>query len=272
MSGVAETPIVRQCLKCWHIWDPKTWVRKDGTPRTKCPKCGAYSTLETRRSITKVYPREDLLMLTYGEYPRKYCPRTSVEEVVGVEVERKGKARLLIGRGFEPPWQGHKAVLTINRSVFMTTSYRERMGMRGAVAWCPPNAKVFIGGLGLGLVLLYLAKTNKAKEVVVCEISKDVIELITPRLEYWFSKHYPSFNWTVIQGDAVEEVLKGGPYDWIFMDIWQTPSLSEIEPVERIAKQNLSERGRVTCWMLSTLRRRKREKISLRFSFLKTTA
>jgi len=161
-------------------------------------------------------------MLTEGQYPEKFCPKTSREEIAGILVGKHGKARLIVGRGFEHFKHGHKVSLITRNGHQMDTNYNERQSMKGAVAWCPESARVFIGGLGVGLILLYLAKTGKPREVVVCEIDKDVINLVEPRLRKWFKKHYPDFNWKVICGDALVEVTKGEPYDWVFMDLWKS--------------------------------------------------
>lgn len=244
---------IRQCLKCGRVWKPQEHLRKSGLIKLRCPNCNSNQTVDTHFSVTRIQRREDLLMLTEGQYPDKFCPRTSIEEN-GILVAQHGKAKLLIGRTLlDRPENGHVAILITKNGLQMTTSYEERQSMKGAVAWCPPNARVFIGGLGLGLILLYLAKTGKAKEVVVCEIDLDVIALIEPRLRAWFSKHYPNFNWKIIQGDALQEVLKGPPYDWVYMDIWKNAyDIEAMRKAEEIAKKNITPRGRVTCWMKHT--------------------
>jgi hypothetical protein len=248
-----------QCLKCRFVWNPETRRRQDGAFKTSCPKCNSHSAILTHKILTKIQPREDLLMLTCGEYPQKHCPRTSLEEVKGIEVARLGSARLLLGRGIESPKYGHKISLFVDRILVMDSQFGERTSIIGAVAWCPQNARVFIGGLGLGIVLLYLAKSGKAKQVTVCEISKDVIALIEPRLRQWFNKHYPRFNWKVIQGDALKLVTNGKPYDWIFMDLWTRSSdYHAMIEAKAAAEKNLTSTGRVTCWMLDKYRKQER--------------
>lgn len=252
--------VVRECLKCLHIWKQQTHLRHNGNIKFRCPKCNSNQTVDTHLIKTKITAREDLLMITGGAYPKKFCPRTDVEEIQGVPIDRVGKARLSVGRGFEKPTHGHKVVL-INKNGFqIDTNYTERQSMMGAIAWCPPNARVFIGGLGVGLVLLYLAKTGKAREVVVCEIDPDTITIVEPRLRRWFDSHYPKFKWKIVQGDALTTVLEGEPYDWVFMDIWKTAHNIELmKKAEEVAKKNLTQRGRVTCWMKNTYEKKQRE-------------
>lgn len=135
----------------------------------------------------------------------------------------------------------------------MTTDKEEHQSMIVAMQSCPQNAKVFIGGLGLGLILLYLAKSNNTKEVLVAEISQKVIDAIEPRLRLWFNEYYPSFKWQVIRGDALEEVKKHGKFDWIFFDIWSNPHQTykdqpKEEEIKKIARPYLTKHGKLTLW------------------------
>jgi len=247
---------VRQCVRCWHYWNPRERLRKDGTPRTTCPKCGSYLTYNTRLYPTQIIIKEDLLMLTYGEYPRRYCPRTTLEEMKippWCVVAKKGKVRIFVSRGWTNPLYGHYVYLVDGRKGWMTTQEEEDELMEKAVEKCPPNAKVFIGGLGLGLVLLHLARSGKAKEVIVAEINKDIIELVEPRLRWWFKKHYPEFNsrLRIVHGDALELVGKFGKFDWIFQDLWESASSSAkplVEKAREVSIPYLTERGVLTCW------------------------
>jgi spermidine synthase len=137
----------------------------------------------------------------------------------------------------------------------MTTEKQEHESMELALKECPENARVFIGGLGLGLILLKLAQSKKAREVLVAEREQRVISVVEPIIRRWFKVHYPDFNWKVICGDALEEVGKHGKWDWIFFDIWSNAySAQKDEPtpedVKTKAKPFLTERGRLTIWTM----------------------
>ena len=118
---------------------------------------------------------------------------------------------------------------------------------------CPQSARVFIGGLGLGLVLLYLAASKRTTEVIVAETSKDIIRLMKPILHTWLSEHYPNFKWNVIRGDAFEEVKRHGKFDWIFFDVWkQTTLLADdpsIEKAYKASRNNLTDEGGFSNWI-----------------------
>jgi len=241
-------------MRCWNIWEKGTYLRKDGTERTRCPFCGSIQTVTTTLNPTKIVVREDLLMLTEGLYPKMFCPKTTAEELFGnqgVVVNRNG-IKILVSRGWQPPEYGHYVYLCVDKKLWMTTDFQERTSMKLSVKQCPLNARVFIGGLGLGLVLLYLAKSRKTREVIVVEREPRVIKEVEPRVRKWLTVHYPSFQWKVICGDALEEVTKHGKFDWIFFDIWSNKTPRRDEPTEKEvkirAKPYLSRRGKLTLW------------------------
>ena len=248
---------VHQCLKCWHIWKKGEHVRSDGKDRTRCPKCNSNQTMLTHLNPTKIVVKEDLLMFTDGQYPEKYCPKTSAEELFGNQglVINKNGVKIFISRGMGNKFDGHYVYLYVDGSPWMTTEKQEHESMELALKQCPENARVFIGGLGLGLILLKLAQSKKAREVLVVEREQRVISVVEPIIRRWFIVHYPDFNWKVICGDALEEVGKHGKWDWIFFDIWSNAySVQKDEPtpedVQTKAKPFLTERGRLTIWTM----------------------
>jgi len=108
--------------------------------------------------------------------------------------------------------------------IMSTRKYEHNMAVK-CVNDCPENARVFIGGLGLGLVPLYLAESNKTKEVLIVERDNRVLDIIAPKIEKYLAGHYPQFNYKIIEGDAYDEILTNGLFDWIFIDISDgTPS------------------------------------------------
>jgi len=115
--------------------------------------------------VTRVQKRPDLAMLTYEQYPTRYCPRTDQEEMRGVLVAQTDGACIAIGRGFESPRHGHKAWLMVERTLHDARR-------------CPRGADAFVGGLGLGLIILYLAR--RCRRITVAEIDERVIRLVWP--------------------------------------------------------------------------------------------
>ena len=254
--------IVRQCMKCWFYWPERAWTRKDGTPRVACPRCRSVSTLSTHYMPTKVVLREDLIMLTYGKYPSSYCPATGAEELGPSPrslIEQRGGVVMYVGRGFGvPPTWGHEVRLVKGSDVLMTTGPAEVWEMLQCAKQCPPNARAFVAGLGLGIVLLWLAKLGKAREVIVAELDGGVVEIVEPRIRWWFERRYPEFEkgLEIVRGDAFEEVEKRGKFDWIFWDVWgfekarvrQEEARVEIEVARRASIPRLTDRGVLTVW------------------------
>ena len=195
------------------------------------------------------YGKEELLMLTYGKYKPEDYPKTV-----------HGQKELILHIDNDPvnPEDGHCAYLALDQIIWMTTHRGEHMDMRNAITVCPDNARIFVGGLGLGLILLYLARAGKAREVIIAEINPYVIKVIEPRLRWWFSEYYPDFNWRVVQGDAEVEIRNHGKFDWIFWDIWAIADFKQKASGKyvEISKPYLTEKGVITTWHdLAKLRR-----------------
>jgi len=204
---------------------------------------------------THIAIRADLLMLTSDRYPDKFCPSTTTEEARKELVASHGSAKLSIGRSpHNNAEDGHYAYLYEGDELWMTTWKGERLSMLLSVMYeCPRPARVFIGGLGLGLVLLYLAASKGTTEVIVAETSRDIIRLMKPILHTWLSEHYPKFKWRVIHGDAFEEVKGHGKFDWIFFDVWKQVSVRtgepSIEKAYKASRDNLTEKGVFSNWI-----------------------
>ncbi|VVB54572.1 Uncharacterised protein [uncultured archaeon] len=249
---------VRQCGKCWHHWDRGTHLTSRGEERKSCPKCGSHYVVDTQLRNTAIIMHEDLLMFTDGQYPQKYCCETTFEELycdkARTVVHERG-VKIFISRGFTRPEHGHYVYLFVDRKLWMCTDPEERASMDRAVKNCSEDARVYIAGLGLGQVLLALARTGKAKEVIVVEREQRVIDIVEPIVRRWMSAHYPAFNWKVVQGDAVKEVGNHGKFDWIFFDIWSDGDASnKDEPnpqeVKSRAEKSVTVNGKVDIWTM----------------------
>jgi len=70
--------------------------------------------------------------------------------------------------------------LKISGDVVMVDDPLHWIGIKRIAEAC--HGKVLIGGLGLGIILHHLKNNKKVTKIVVCEIDKDVIELISPVL------------------------------------------------------------------------------------------
>lgn len=70
--------------------------------------------------------------------------------------------------------------LKISGDIVMVDDPLHWIGMKRIAEAC--YGKVLIGGLGLGIILHHLKNNDEVTRIIVCEIDKDVIELIDPFL------------------------------------------------------------------------------------------
>lgn len=96
----------------------------------------------------------------------------------------------------------------------MNTTIEEHISMVHSVSECPDRARVFLAGLGLGLVLLYLRNSGKPVEIIICEKDERVIELIGQKVLDYFAP----LPITIIHGDAFQAIKENGKFDWAFFD------------------------------------------------------
>lgn len=151
--------------------------------------------------------------------PRRHRQDLSVIGVspvdpIGIKTSYDGVELRLIESASE-----REAQLIIDGNGVMITNVDEHLSAEKAVTKCPHAARAFIGGLGLGLVLLYLALSGKAREIIVIDIDERVIHLFKEQIMRWFDTNYPDFNLVIEEGDAFKEIGKHGKFDWIYIDL-----------------------------------------------------
>lgn len=204
------------------------------------PYCGA----------AQVVRRPELIMLTEGQYPNRYLPRSPLEGNRGVLVGRRGKAQLIIGDSW---WaklrRGHVARLVVGDTHWITASDNERLMMAKDARQCPMGADAFVAGLGLGVVILYLAR--RCKCITVAEIEQDVIELIWPRLVRYCSERYPNLVLRLYHGDALKAIgQEPGRYDFVYWDILENADKSQRPLLEQCkrASWETQPQAKVAMW------------------------
>ncbi len=154
---------------------------------------------------------------------------------------------LVDSNGIKLTVKNHQVHLWIDGKEVMTSNPGEISAMVRAVEDCPDNARVFIGGLGLGVILLALALSRKAVEVIVCEIDQRVINATAQPIQDYFGSR---LNLQIIQGDAAVEVSRHGKFDWVFMDFFYEDELNEAneEWLKNVSSPNLTEDGIYTSY------------------------
>lgn len=110
------------------------------------------------------------------------------------------------------------------------------------------SGRVLVGGLGLGIVVRYLAQNPRVRDITVVEREQDVIDLIRPQL--LADVRVPV---AVVHGSIFRFLgrLPSWPYDSTFLDTWTgtgvTTWQTDVVPLRRLIGQRFGAR-RVTCW------------------------
>lgn len=124
------------------------------------------------------------------------------------------------------------------------------------------HGRCLINGLGIGLVLKALIAKKEVTEIVVVELNKDVLDLISP--------HYKSRKVTFIHADALEwRPPKGARFGCVWNDIWPTITTDNWEDMKKLHRAYGRRADWVGSWnrdwVKRLIREEKREADMLRF-------
>lgn len=137
---------------------------------------------------------------------------------------------------------GHYTKLYVDRDLMMSDTPMERRTNKDFVN--AAHGRVFIAGLGLGLIIQAILKKKEVKEVVVIEKYQDVIDLVVPK--------FKDSRLKVVCADIFEYKLeKAEKFDVIYFDIWPditTDSLKEINTLHARFR-NHKNTANPNCWM-----------------------
>ena len=128
------------------------------------------------------------------------------------------------------------------------------------------NGRVFIAGLGIGLIIHNLKskiQSGEVSEVVVFELEQDVIDLVAP--------YFQNEKIKIIKQDIFQyEPKPDDVFDTIYFDIWETISddnLDEMLFLHKNWKGNLNkenERSFIDSWLKKYLEKERKIKNELR--------
>lgn len=106
-------------------------------------------------------------------------------------------------------------MLKINNVTTMVDDPLHWLGMKLLAKHSKGN--VLVGGLGLGLVAIALAKNPDVKEVTICDINKDVIDLVTPYVtQAWSDANADRLR--ILHENVFHHPIRAG--DTIILDLW----------------------------------------------------
>ena len=144
---------------------------------------------------------------------------------------------------------GRYVRLVVGGEIMMSDTQMEQRTNRYFVR--NAHGDVLIAGLGIGMILVPLAKSGKVKSIVVVEKSEDVIALVEPRMPDEVRAitkvvHADVMTWTP---------PRGALFDWIYFDIWPTVSGDNLRDMKalhrrfaRRVKADGRGRGRIQSW------------------------
>lgn len=153
--------------------------------------------------------------------------------------------------------EGSYMSLRINNQLVMSdtdfeqkTNYKVVMKAKGAV---------LIAGLGLGMIILPIAKKSEVTSILVIEKSQDVIDLVQPQLMQALGDNAHKLK--TICADIFEwKPPKGELWDVIYFDIWPdicTDNLKDIATLHR--KFGKKYRIWMGSWVHDLLKHKKRQ-------------
>jgi len=207
-----------------------------------------------------VEAREDLLMLTEYRFPNDIdiCP-WRMDEEDGIIVDSYGKAELILTCNFWNASEGYIVNLRENHRYWMGSGLEEREIMREIAARCIAQSSVLVGGLGLGIIVLELCKRSP-RHIQIWEISRDIANLVYPKLSRWCEEHYRGVELELVIGDVRDAK---GSYDFVFYDIWDSVGPEHaalVEEMKILGKSLVVEGGEVICWQEDRIMRVKEVK------------
>ena len=162
--------------------------------------------------------------------------------------ERESRMTMLSHRpylSYVPP--GRYARLTIGGMVVMSDTEMERKTNASAVRHAVGD--VLVGGLGLGMVLIGMARKPEVRTVTVVETSQDVMQAVWPQVSRFLGRKARKV--TIVHAD-VREFKTATKFDAAYFDIWPDISTENLPEMARLAqrfKGRLRRDGERKPWM-----------------------
>lgn len=122
------------------------------------------------------------------------------------------------------------------------------------------KGRVFIAGLGMGMILIPILASHRVKTVTVVESNLDVLKIVLPQLQaYMGGSGLDLRKLKIIHCDVLKYIPQDGKFDTIYFDIWPTVSgenWPEMRILENRFRKFLKSRGWMSSWRRDKCRRR----------------
>jgi len=156
------------------------------------------------------------------------------------------------GMGYVPA--GDYVRLLISGAVVMSDTRMEQFTNYDVLR--ESKGRVFIAGLGLGMICHGIAAKPEVSKITVLELNENVIDLVAPSLPEKVE---------VNQGDIFE--YKPGrweQFDTIYFDVWNdicTDNLPQMGKLFRRFRKHLAPNGWMDCWCRDYLKKQRRKEL-----------
>jgi len=161
--------------------------------------------------------------------------RFSVSEEDAAAECRRELFQAMQGRRYHPVPAGEYTRLDRGGTVVMSDTPSEMRDHYEPVRRA--TGRVFIAGLGLGMVLQAVLDRPDVAHATVVELSEDVYRLVAPH----YQEKYGPERLTIIQGDAMTWTPPRGthkdPYDVAWFDIWDAKTGENLAEFTRIKRR-----------------------------------
>lgn len=130
-----------------------------------------------------------------------------------------------------------------NRGVIMSNTPMEIRTCHDV--WAHGTGRVFINGLGLGMVVEALLSKPDVTFIKVLELDPDVIKLVSPH----FKAAIDAGRLEIVQGDAYAyKPAKDERYDYVWHDIWDDISSDNLKLMQKLTAKWRNRAGKQGVW------------------------
>lgn len=156
------------------------------------------------------------------------------------------------GGGMMRMYNGTYVRLHVNGELMMSDTAMERISNASFVKLA--KGRVFIAGLGVGLILEAILDKEQVTEVVVMEKYQDVIDLVAPM--------YPNPKLKIICADVLEyDMPASEKFDTIYFDIWPEINQDNLDDMRKLhmkyRKNKVSKDSFMDSWLRDYLKRQR---------------
>lgn len=174
-----------------------------------------------------------------------------VKTIVVPEPDALQKARAALRDHGRIVPAGTYKILYRNREVIMSNTPDEIRDFMGFVNVA--KGRVLVNGLGLGVLLQALIDKPEVEQILVVEISEDVIKLVAPT-------YNTNPKVTIIQADAFGYIPpKGLIFDYVWHDIWDTLDSENLVEMSKLHRKYAKKTKHQDSWDKSICLQMRRE-------------